>query len=145
MRLAPLTGMKVPALSVVWVCLLVSACVGRTERDDSTAEGPARRQLGEDVFMSGSDVRLTQASNGDIVVAGGNVAVASPVAGDAVLAGGALELKGPVGGDVYAAGGRIKLDAKVAGHTRAAGGSNRRDTRQRFEGRRQHCSRRSRN
>jgi hypothetical protein len=80
------------------------------------------RQLGNDTFASGGNVRLTEEIFGDAIAAGGEVVVDAPVRGDALLAGGDVELDGTVDEDVYAAGGEIEVSGHVLGSARIAGG-----------------------
>jgi predicted acyltransferase (DUF342 family) len=80
------------------------------------------RKLGEDLFMAGGDLRVTEGIAGDAILAGGRIATSGAVHGDEVAAGGEVNLGANVEGGLYAAGGRVRLDGKVARNARIAGG-----------------------
>ena len=105
-----------PAL-LTGVCLcLMSHVVPAAERA-STA-----RNLGNDLFVAGSEVRATNGSAGDAILAGARVSSSGAVQGDEVAAGGEVDIDADVSGGLYAAGGRVRLDGKVARNARMAGG-----------------------
>jgi MYXO-CTERM domain-containing protein len=85
-------------------------------------EEPAVAQLGQDRFMSGSDVRLEDEVFGDALLVGGSIDVMAIVHGDGAIAGHELDLRGPFRSDLYAAGGHVRLDGEVAGNARLVGG-----------------------
>lgn len=80
------------------------------------------RQLGNDLFATGGEVRLADEIYGDAIAAGGAVTLEGTVRGDALIAGGRLALRGTVDEDVYATGGEIRVAGHIAGTTRLAGG-----------------------
>jgi hypothetical protein len=88
----------------------------------SAQEEPATAHLGQDTFMSGSDVRLEDEVLGDAVLVGGSIDVMATVHGDGAIAGHELDLRGPFRSDLYAAGGHVRLDGEVAGNARLVGG-----------------------
>lgn len=80
------------------------------------------RQLGNDTFATGGEVRLREEIYGDAIATGGKVRLDSTVRGDALLAGGTVEVRGTIDEDVYAAGGEVDVSGHVAGSARIAGG-----------------------
>jgi hypothetical protein len=80
------------------------------------------RKLGDDVFVAGGELRLTEAAPGDAILAGGKIATSGSIRGDEVAAGGELDLGANVDGGLYAAGGRVVLEGKVARNARIGGG-----------------------
>ncbi|MGH8430018.1 MAG: hypothetical protein ACREUF_06415 [Solimonas sp.] len=71
------------------------------------------RQLGNDLFVTGSEIRLAGEINGDAIAAGGSVTLDAPVRGDAMIAGGELTLRGATDEDLYAAGGCRSVDTQA--------------------------------
>jgi len=112
--------MKRPVLALsawaVWCLALTLQLAGASERETAT------RSIGDDLFMAGGNVRLTEGAAGDAILAGGKVATSGSIRGDQVAAGGQLELNADTGGGLYAAGGTVRLDGKVARNARMAGG-----------------------
>ncbi len=78
--------------------------------------------LGDDLFMAGSDVHLSDGSRGDAFLAGGWISTAGAVQGDEIATGGQLNLAADVNGGLYAAGGHVRLQGKVGRNARIAGG-----------------------
>jgi hypothetical protein len=78
---------------------------------------------GEDVYLAGPSVDVTQEVRGDLVAAGGTVHVARPVAESAIVAGGDVVIDGSVGDDVIAAGGNVVLGGTAGDDARLAGGT----------------------
>jgi hypothetical protein len=107
----------VPLAVITGLCTwLVSAGLCASEHD------AARRTFGDDLFMTGSDVRVADGSAGDAILAGGWISTAGTVHGDEVATGGQVNLGANVEGGLYAAGGRVRLDGKVGHNARIAGG-----------------------
>ena len=98
------------------LCLGITSWALASERDSVTT------RVGNDLFLAGSDVRVTAGSPGDALLAGGWISTAGTVHGDEVATGGQLNLGADVDGGVYAAGGRVHLDGRVAHNARLAGG-----------------------
>ena len=107
-------------LSSVLVTVLVAAIAaqGAGAREHETVT----RRLGDDVFMAGGDLRISEPISGDAILAGGRITTSGAVGGDQVAAGGQVDLGANIDGGVYAAGGRVLLDGKVARNARIAGG-----------------------
>jgi hypothetical protein len=102
---------------------LISLCTGIASPNAGAREHETvARTFGNDIFMAGSDVRLTDGSAGDAILAGGWVSTSGAVQGDEVATGGQVQLGADVAGGLYAAGGRIRLDGKVGHNARIAGG-----------------------
>jgi hypothetical protein len=83
----------------------------------------AGQMFGNDLFVAGSDVRVTDGSPGDAILAGGWISTEGAVQGDQVATGGQVDLGADVQGSLYAAGGRVRLDGKVGHNARVAGGN----------------------
>lgn len=78
---------------------------------------------GEDVYLSGPNVDVTQDVPGDLIAAGGTIRVGASVTETAILAGGNVSIDGPVGDDVIAAGGEVMLRGHAGDDARLAGGT----------------------
>jgi len=94
------------------------AAQGASAREHDTAA----RTFGNDTFMAGSNVRVSDGSAGDAILAGGWISTSGVVQGDEVATGGQVNLDASVDGSVYAAGGHVRLDGKVARNARVGGG-----------------------
>jgi hypothetical protein len=106
-----------PLALIICLCMCLAAQgVGAREHDT------AARTFGNDLFMAGSEVRVTEGSPGDAVLAGGWISTSGAVHGDEVATGGKVDLGANVDGGLYAAGGRVRLDGKVGHNARIAGG-----------------------
>jgi len=77
-------------------------------------------RLGQDLYISGLDVTVSEAGLDDVFAAGEAVAVRAPLGGTAHLAGREVTVTAPVG-NVYAAGQAVVLSASVAGNATLAG------------------------
>ena len=91
------------------------------------AQGVCAREMavhtfGNDIFMTGSNVRMTTGSAGDAILAGSWISTSGVVQGDEIATGGQVNLGANVEGSLYAAGGHLRLDGKVARNARIAGG-----------------------
>ena len=82
----------------------------------------AMRTFGNDLFIAGSDVRITDGSAGDAILAGGWISTFGAVHGDEVATGGQVNLGADVDGGLYAAGGRVRVEGRVGHNARIAGG-----------------------
>jgi len=73
----------------------------------------------DDVFMSGSSIRLGSAINGSAAIAGQDIEIDAPVGGDVYILGQNIDVRGPVAGDAsFAAQDLVVSD--IAGDLRAA-------------------------
>jgi hypothetical protein len=111
------SGRGTPLALMICLCMCL-ATQGVGAREHETAS----HTFGNDVFMAGSDVRVTNGSPGDAILAGGWVFTSGAVQGDEVATGGQVNLGADVDGGLYAAGGRVRLDGKVGHNARIAGG-----------------------
>ncbi len=111
------SGRSKPLAAITGLCMCLAAHDACTREHETAA-----RMFGDDLFMAGSDVRLTDGSPGDAILAGGWVSTAGAVHGDEVATGGRVDLDADVEGGLYAAGGRVRLDGKVGHNARIAGG-----------------------
>jgi cytoskeletal protein CcmA (bactofilin family) len=74
------------------------------------------------VYMTGVEVRIDRAIDGDLVAAAGRIHVDQPIAGDAILGAGSLDIQAPVGEDLRAAGGIVTIANRVKGEVMIAAG-----------------------
>jgi hypothetical protein len=103
--------------------LIICLCACLAAQATPAREQPAAaRTFGNDVFIAGSSVQMTDGSQGDAILAGGWISTSGAVQGDEVASGGEVNLGASVGGGVYAAGAHVRLDGKVARNARVAGG-----------------------
>ena len=103
--------------------LITTLCLVLVSQTAAAAEHAAlAHNLGNDLFVAGSEVRVPDGSAGDAILAGGRVSSSGAVQGDEVAAGGEVNLDADVAGGLYAAGGRVRVDGKVARNARLAGG-----------------------
>jgi hypothetical protein len=111
------SGRRIPLALIMCLsgCLAAQAVCAR---EHETATGT----FGNDVFMAGSNVRVSDGSAGDAILTGGWISTSGVVRGDEVATGGQLDLGANVDGGLYAAGGRLRLDGKVGRNARIAGG-----------------------
>jgi cytoskeletal protein CcmA (bactofilin family) len=72
--------------------------------------------------MTGAEVRIDRAIEGDLVAAAGRIHIDQPVGGDAVLGAGSLDVQAPVGEDLRAAGGIVTISQRVNGEVMIAAG-----------------------
>jgi hypothetical protein len=94
------------ASRLLTLALLGTPCVpGALGAEDDS--GPVN------VYMTGAEVRIGRAIDGDLVAAAGRIHVDQPIAGDAVLGAGSIDIQAPVGEDLRAAGGIVTLAARV--------------------------------
>jgi hypothetical protein len=100
----------------VWCLALAPQFAAASERETVS------RSIGDDLFMAGGNVRVTEGAAGDAILAGGKITTSGSIRGDQVAAGGQLALDANTGGGLYAAGGTVRLGGKVARNARMAGG-----------------------
>lgn len=105
------------ALPIMCLCACLAGQGALAREHDTVA-----RSFGSDVFMAGSDVRVTDGSPGDAVLAGAWISTSGVVHGDEVATGGQVNLGASVDGSLYAAGGHVRLDGKVDRNARIGGG-----------------------
>jgi cytoskeletal protein CcmA (bactofilin family) len=101
------------------VSLLLAPALGRGQ----TQAEPQARARGEDVYLAGPSVEVTEEVPGDLVAAGGTVRLRASVAELAIVAGGNVAIDGAVGGDVFAVGGEVVLRGRAHDDARLAGGT----------------------
>ncbi|HEY6004654.1 MAG TPA: hypothetical protein VIV57_17400 [Anaeromyxobacter sp.] len=101
------------------VVLSAAPVIGRAQ---PAAERRAHAH-GQDVYLAGPEVDVTQDVPGDLVAAGGTVRAGASVAESAILAGGSVAIDGAVGDDVMAAGGDVVLRGHAGDDARLAGGT----------------------
>jgi hypothetical protein len=105
------------------LAVISSLCMALASQVVCGSEHEMRTNVfGNDLFMAGSEVRVTEGSPGDAILAGGWVSTGGAVHGDEVATGGRVNLGADVDGGLYAAGGRVRLDGKVGHNARVAGG-----------------------
>jgi hypothetical protein len=72
--------------------------------------------------MTGADVRIDRAIDGDLAAAAGRIHIDQPIAGDAVLGAGSIDVQSAVGEDLRGAGGIITVAGRVGHDVLLAGG-----------------------
>lgn len=105
---------RLPVLFVSLLCALAPLA--------SQGSDEAEASLGDNRFLAGDDVGLTNSTDGNAFVAGGRARIDGRVGGHAIVAGGVVQIRGDIEQDVMAAGGDVGIDANVRGDVRAAGG-----------------------
>ncbi len=103
-------------LALLALCMVIASQTLGAREHETVA-----RRFGNDIFMAGSDVRVTNGSPGDAILAGGWISTSGAVQGDEVAAGGQIDLGADVAGSLYAAAGHVRLDGKVGHNARVAG------------------------
>ena len=73
------------------------------------------------VYMTGAEVRIDRAVEGDLTVAAGRVHVDKAVGGDALLGAGSIDVQAPIGEDLRAAGAIVTVANSVEGSALIAG------------------------
>ena len=79
--------------------------------------------FGNDLYIAGGKVVVTETVAGDLLAAGGSLIINGPVGADLQAVGGNLIVNGPVGDDLRVAGGDITLVSRVGGDVVIYGGS----------------------
>lgn len=97
--------------------VLAAALSGPSAAQDKEAV----RRFGDDLFVAGSDVRVTDPALEDVYAAGRNVTVQENVRESVHVAGRAVRLAGAVGRDAYAAGQDVEIRGPVTGDVTAFG------------------------
>lgn len=105
------------ALLVVCLASFASVSPAQTRVSELAELG-----LGQDRFVAGDRVQITQPIGGDLVAAGGEVTVSANVSGDLFATGGKVYVDGPVQQSALITGGEITLVSTVNRNARFAGG-----------------------
>jgi hypothetical protein len=74
------------------------------------------------VYMTGAEVRIDRAVEGDLTAAAGRIHVDQPIGGDAMLGAGSIDVQAPVTEDLRAAGGIVTVASRVGGTVLIAAG-----------------------
>lgn len=106
---------RLPVLCVSLLCALVPLA--------SQGSDEAEASLGDNRFLAGDDVGMSESVDGNAFVAGGRARVDGRVGGHAIVAGGVVEIRGDIDEGVLATGGDVGIDANVRGDVLAAGGT----------------------
>ena len=105
------------ALSLIILApLWLSGC----ERSES-GDGPAKFFLGDDLFVSGLDVRLSDDEFDSLYISGEDLVSEANISGSAYGAGRHVNLRGDIGKDVYAAGMDVIIEGAVDGDAKLTG------------------------
>ena len=109
--------LRLRALSLIILApLWLSSC----ERSDSE-DGPAKFFLGNDLFVSGLDVRLSDDEFDSLYISGEDLISEANISGSAYGAGRHVNLRGDIGKDVYAAGMDVIIEGAVSGDAKLTG------------------------
>lgn len=109
-RCSPLVRMLGPLLAFAW-----PAHAADGGRDTTMVT------LGDDRFVSGDWVMVSQSVDGDLFAAGRDLDLTAPVGGDVVAAGRRVRLAANASQDAYVAGSAVAISGQVQRNTRAAG------------------------
>jgi hypothetical protein len=77
---------------------------------------------GDDIYVFGSNVRVSENIEGDLVVAGGRIDISGDVSQDLMVAGGTVNLDGDVGDDARVSGVILTISGNISDDLLAAGG-----------------------
>lgn len=80
----------------------------------------AESTAGEDVYESGTTVRVSDSVAGDVIVAAGSVTIDSFVSEDVVATGGLVSITGNVGDDLRTSGAVVNINGDIGGDLAAA-------------------------
>ena len=101
---------------IILAALWLSGC----ERSESE-DGTAKFFLGDDLFISGLDVRISNAEVESLYISGEDLISEANITGSAYSAGRSINLRGNIGRDVYAAGMDVSIEAAVDGDAKLTG------------------------
>lgn len=76
---------------------------------------PVQISIGNDTYIAGEQVTITEAVNGNLNIAAGKVSIASTVAGDVQAAGGEVSITGSVRDNVRILSGNTSISGRVSG------------------------------
>jgi cytoskeletal protein CcmA (bactofilin family) len=105
-------------IAVLVLCTLAAGAAA-----DERAGRRYVHQQGNDTFVAGESMRVSEPVKGDLAAAGGELRIAAPVSGDLLAVGGMVRLEPAAAQDLYAAGGQVSFDGTVARNARIGGGS----------------------
>ena len=110
------------ALCALLLLPLLCACSSSDQRtDENDGDAPARVVFGDDVFISGLEVRADGDDIASLYMAGEDVLSEAAISDSVYAAGRSIELLGAVGGNVHAAGMDVRVAAPVAGDAKLTG------------------------
>lgn len=89
----------------------------------STDDNSARMTLGNDTYVAGNLLNITEDLSGDLLIAGNRVMVNANIDGDVQSAGSSVSIDGSVSDDVRAAGGDVTISGNIGGDVIVFGGS----------------------
>jgi len=78
--------------------------------------------FGDDIFIFGSEILVTEDIAGDLIIAGGRLNVNGDIAQDLMAAGGIITINGDVGDDIRISGGTINISGNIEDDLMAIGG-----------------------
>lgn len=78
--------------------------------------------FGDDIFIFGSDILVTEDIDGDLIIAGGRLNIDGDIAQDLMAAGGIITINGDVGDDIRISGGTINISGNIEDDLMAVGG-----------------------
>ena len=108
------------ALCALLLLPLLIACGSSDQRTDD-GDAPARFVFGDDVFLSGLEVRVTGEDIASLYMSGEDLLSEAGISDSVYAAGRTIELLGAVGGNVHAAGMDVRVAGPVAGDAKLTG------------------------
>ncbi|GAA4272808.1 hypothetical protein U6A24_05960 [Aquimarina gracilis] len=111
--------MKTKSLSILFALLSPFLAVSQLETDEEIV---VKQEQNDDVYLSGSKVKVNAKIDGDVVTAGGNIIINDSISQDLIAAGGEIIINGFIADDIRTAGGDLTIDSKIGDDLVAAGG-----------------------
>ena len=108
------------ALCALLLLPLLIACGSSDQRTDD-GDGPARFVFGDDVFLSGLEVRAAGEGIASLYMSGEDLLSEVGISDSVYAAGRTIELLGAIGGNVHAAGMDVRVAGPVAGDAKLTG------------------------
>jgi len=105
------------AVSIIFVSAAPLWAVGAENGDDQEVF-----IFGDDQFVFGPDILITEDIAGDLIMAGGRLNVDGDIAQDLMAAGGIITINGDVGDDIRVTGGTINISGNIEDDLMAVGG-----------------------
>lgn len=112
----------VPVLVLAMLLVLGGAVAAATLSSGDVYHLPAGQVIEDNLYVTGGEIIIDGAIDGDLIAFGGYIEVNGEVSGDILAMGGAVVVNGPVAGDVRIAGGGLALNGPIGGDLVSAGG-----------------------
>jgi len=113
---------KILAFFLVAVSIIFISAAPLWALEAENGNDPEVFSFGDDQFVFGSDILITEDIDGDLIIAGGRLNVEGDIAQDLMAAGGIITISGDVGDDIRVSGGTINISGNVEDDLMAVGG-----------------------